>query len=647
MCTTNTRPVHAQVGSAETPALLGQYEMTVSNLKQPVGIDVNDAGEIAIADVRAGEVRILRPDGTWMTSVTEVVGKPLVAPHGVAWIGDADLLIAETGRHRVIRVAPAVDANFDEQFDDALFDMDFYMPMGVAANETHIAIADMGNDRIVVIGRFGTQISIGSRGSEDGQFKRPQDVVFDTDGSILVADTGNHRVQRFSIDGEHLATFGEWGAFPGLFAEPTAIDVDDSRIYVADALNHRVQIFEKDGEFIDLWGMHALVPREGEGKIHYPDGLAVMPDGSRAIVTESFENRIQTFTAYGPEGKVFVPPPLQKGQQSHFGKLIAQSGERLAFWEPETRSILIFSTRYEVPIHVTQFGREGTKVGQFGRITAMMLEDGGATFHVVDPDNDRIQTFDLSGVGEKNLRYDPLMARFAVSRPLSSLSPDGKPLDITSMQGFSTGHRALLDARGGRIIVVDANWEFAGAQNVFMSNEGFHSRPADFIARDAWPMVDLTVDPWMDRWSKWMGNSGRPRLIREADGARHFGAQKTSDRFNYAVVYPDDGLIILNSGSLDDQVAYGTQAKFGSLGGDVGQLFQPGDVAFTQDGNIVVVDFGNHRAQIFAPDGKWLVSFGVGRAYTHRNPPPPPADPADSTDTSTDPDNKDGNSDDD
>jgi tripartite motif-containing protein 71 len=39
----------------------------------------------------------------------------------------------------------------------------------------------------------------GSKGSGDGQFKRPEDIVVDDSGNVFVSDTRNSRIQIFGI----------------------------------------------------------------------------------------------------------------------------------------------------------------------------------------------------------------------------------------------------------------------------------------------------------------------------------------------------------------------------------------------------------------------------------------------------------------
>ena len=48
----------------------------------------------------------------------------------------------------------------------------------------------------------------GSYGSSNGQFNFPRGVAFDSYNHLYVADTGNHRVQQFDINGNYLLRFG-------------------------------------------------------------------------------------------------------------------------------------------------------------------------------------------------------------------------------------------------------------------------------------------------------------------------------------------------------------------------------------------------------------------------------------------------------
>ena len=85
---------------------------------------------------------------------------------------------------------------------------------------------------------------VGSQGSGPGQFNRPLGVAVDAEGNLVVADTGNDRVQVLRPDGSHVRTIGgSQGSGPGQFNCPGGVAVDaEGNLVVADTLNHRVQV---------------------------------------------------------------------------------------------------------------------------------------------------------------------------------------------------------------------------------------------------------------------------------------------------------------------------------------------------------------------------------------------------------------------
>ena len=54
----------------------------------------------------------------------------------------------------------------------------------------------------------------------------------------------NHRIQRFTVDGEYLGGWGSYGAQAGQFNTPWRLACDaDGNVFVADWRNDRVQAF--------------------------------------------------------------------------------------------------------------------------------------------------------------------------------------------------------------------------------------------------------------------------------------------------------------------------------------------------------------------------------------------------------------------
>ena len=97
--------------------------------------------------------------------------------------------------------------------------------------------------------------------ADPGGFSSPVSIRLIPGSAFLVADNGNNRVQKFSLDGRFVAWLGGkegggvtsgWetsgrsaiGTVPGAFDAPFDAQMRNGRIYVADGHNGRIQIFE-------------------------------------------------------------------------------------------------------------------------------------------------------------------------------------------------------------------------------------------------------------------------------------------------------------------------------------------------------------------------------------------------------------------
>ena len=58
------------------------------------------------------------------------------------------------------------------------------------------------------------------------QFMVPHSMAFDSEGNIYVTDVNNHRIQKFTSDGEFITKWGTEGNGDGEFSSPEGIDVD-------------------------------------------------------------------------------------------------------------------------------------------------------------------------------------------------------------------------------------------------------------------------------------------------------------------------------------------------------------------------------------------------------------------------------------
>jgi len=186
-----------------------------------------------------------------------------------------------------------------------------------------------------------TNMFEGGKGSGKGEFDSPLGMCIDANGNILVADTGNGRIEKFSPTGNFLSALGIDRIGHGQLGEPNGIAVDRSgNIYVAEvASNHRVQKLAPDGTFIAEW-------KGPDVGFYGPRRIAIGPDDSVYVVDQG-RTRIVKFS---------------------------RAGHVLSSW-----------------------GSKGSGDGQFNDPTSVAVDSTNGKVYVADPINKRIQVFDQNG----------------------------------------------------------------------------------------------------------------------------------------------------------------------------------------------------------------------------------------------------------
>ncbi len=117
-------------------------------------------------------------------------------------------------------------------------------------------------------------------------FNQPTKVAFDPGtGDLYISDGyGNARVHKYSAKGEHLFSWGDFGADPGQFNLVHSVCTDgEGKVYIADRENHRVQVFDNQGNYLTQWNnLHRPCGLHIEGEYVYigqlPSHLTVNAD---------------------------------------------------------------------------------------------------------------------------------------------------------------------------------------------------------------------------------------------------------------------------------------------------------------------------------------------------------------------------------
>ncbi|MDP2369628.1 hypothetical protein [Rhodoferax sp.] len=284
---------------------------------KPSGIAVRE-GRVYVAEPAVKAITVLDASRKKLYRFGLRPPNTLERPQAIALDGHGRVYVLDAGLRRVM----VFDALGLFQFSIAL-ENGFTNPVAVAVSRDGktIYVVDRGdlanNDHKVVAftpdGR--EKFRIGPRGQTDGRFNIPLAATVATDGTLLVADSGNARIQAFDADGGFKFSFGGFGAELGRFSRPRAIATDaDGNIYVADAGFNNVQIFNAKGELLMPLGRLSETPGPGHFSLI---GAIAVDDTNRLYVTDNLFRKIDVFRRLSDdEGKSRMRNAPAEGKRS-------------------------------------------------------------------------------------------------------------------------------------------------------------------------------------------------------------------------------------------------------------------------------------------------------------------------------------------
>jgi DNA-binding beta-propeller fold protein YncE len=231
----------------------------------------------------------------------------------------------------------------NRQYDD---------PAGIAvASNGTVLVVDTSNNRVQRYTAAGRYLgSFGRRGLDKGfvqirltdRFFQPEGIAVGPGGTIFVADAGNDRVMKYGPTGRFRARLGKHGSYAGQYVQPWGIAVGHGSAYVADQGNYRIQRWSTGGRRRGAFGHFG----RGRGDLVTPYGVAVSPSGDRVYVSDLIRHKV---IAFSPTGRV-----------------------------------------------LDEWGGPGAGAGQFLKPAGVAVSRDGSVF-VADRCNDRVQRFTAGG----------------------------------------------------------------------------------------------------------------------------------------------------------------------------------------------------------------------------------------------------------
>ena len=216
-------------------------------------------------------------------------------------------------------------------------------------------VADAGRDAIVILSSEGRQLAVlGGTGTRAGQFLDPVDVDPTNGQTLLVADAGNGRLQRFSEEQQYLESLPVGRNFE---TDRTRRALDDGRdgsdvrgdgrpIAVASSAgNHTFAIDEHAGTVLK-WDEQRRPERviggggQRVGRLKQPVALAL--EGSRRLyVADQGQEAVLVYDRFGTFERRLPTPPLPEVRALAFrrGRLWIVCPGRVFVWHATDRRL--------------------------------------------------------------------------------------------------------------------------------------------------------------------------------------------------------------------------------------------------------------------------------------------------------------------
>ena len=196
---------------------------------------------------------------------------------------------------------------------------------GIAVNtEGQLVVTDNSGHCVYVFDKNGDCLrKTGGKGSNTGEFQYPNGISFLNDNEVLIADSGNYRLQRLNIQtGTVVKSYGKKGRKKGEFSWPIDVTVDDEeRIVVTERDNNRIQVMSKEGESIFTFG------DKGPEKLLWP--TCCIPYKNMFLVTDAGNHCIKAFDQSGTFLYKFGKEGYQDGKFQTLYDLLVDSSNIL------------------------------------------------------------------------------------------------------------------------------------------------------------------------------------------------------------------------------------------------------------------------------------------------------------------------------
>jgi sugar lactone lactonase YvrE len=655
-------------------------------LNHPTSLAIGIDGIVFVADTDNNVISKVYPDGrisalagSWLPGSNNGIG--LTAgfnqPQGIAVDAFGAVYVADTRNHTIRKITSegkvstlAGIAGTIGSADGTGTGASFNFPRGVSVSEDGcVYVADTGNHCIRKIATDGVVTTLAgnsaSPGDSDGVgaqagFNQPGDLAIGPDGCIYVADTGNRKIRKISLEGAvtTLAGVGEGlhqGLFDGsglnaYFDIPTGIAVDKNGIvYVADFMSNSVRKILQDGDVSTYAGTPYISgSSDGVGSVatfnfsYYQssqNGGDVAVDAvGRVYVADSINNTIRKITI-APLVKLSAPTDIAETSATISGTVNPNGSATTTRFEfgltPDLGSIVNVtcapdndSLEHTVTASLTGLqpgttyyyrlvaeNNKGSDIGAVATLTTVNPEAAhlkityfiGSILGYIGSQDGPADVASLnipSSIAKDYLGISYVADSY--NNTIRKILPNGDVSTLAGLAGSFGGPIAPGTSGAGSADGLGSIARFNNPQGIAVDSEGY------LYVADTYNHTIRKITP-EGLVSTFAGNAGSLGSQNgNANSARFFhprgiavdtlGNVYVADSFNHVIrkILPD-GVVSTYAGHAEDN-------GFADGQGGVARFNYPTDLAVDSDGSLIVADSGNNVIRKITPDG-WVTTI--------------------------------------
>ncbi|EEG77732.1 6-bladed beta-propeller [Dethiobacter alkaliphilus] len=243
-------------------AILGEGE---NMLHKPMGVLVS-SGQVYVTDTMNKRVQVFSLSGNPRFAFGESGNKPgeFSFPYGIEKTSNGEIFVADVYNGNISVFDDR--GNFLRYF--APQEKELTQPAGLFIHETSLYVSNLDPGQILVFDLETGELlrKIGSEGDGLGQLMFPNDAVIGPDGNLYVSDTGNNRIQVYTINGEFIETLNN----EPLFSPRGIIFGPRGQLYVATKITNDITVLDETGR---------VTERFGQDLFELPNGIALDDNG--------------------------------------------------------------------------------------------------------------------------------------------------------------------------------------------------------------------------------------------------------------------------------------------------------------------------------------------------------------------------------